>query len=224
MTKKDLKHSAIQLRKQGFTYSEILAKIPVAKSTLSLWLRSVGLTTRQKQRITKKRRQAQLRGAMARKKQRIDIEKKIINEGRLEIGPLTKRDLLILGAALYWAEGSKQTELNRSQGVIFSNSDPEMIRLFLIWLREACNIPEKDIIFEIYIHQSQSRSAAINYWTTELKITPKRLNRIYLKKHKPLKKKRYKKNYGLIRIGVRRSTNLNRKIRGWIKGMQLGVV
>ncbi len=37
------KEKAIALRKQGKTYSEILAKIPVAKSTLSLWLHDVGL-------------------------------------------------------------------------------------------------------------------------------------------------------------------------------------
>ena len=84
MTKKDLKNSAIQLRKQGFTYSEILEKIPVAKSTLSLWLRRVGLTTRQKQRITKKRRQAQFRGAMARKKQRRKSIKRITDLSELE--------------------------------------------------------------------------------------------------------------------------------------------
>lgn len=224
MVKKSQKQLAIQLRKQGLTYSEILKKVPVAKSTLSLWLRSVGLTKRQKQRITKKRRQAQLKGAMARKRQRINLEKKIIRRARSEIGSLTKRDLFILGTALYWAEGSKQTDTRRSQGVIFSNSDSQMICLFLTWLKEICGIREKDIIFELYIHQSQNSDLCKRYWIKKLGISQTKLNRIYLKKHIPLKGKNYRKNYGLIRIIVRRSTNFNRKIRGWIKGIYLGVV
>jgi len=42
------KEKAIKLRKRGFSYSEILREIPVAKSTLSLWLRSVGLAKKQR--------------------------------------------------------------------------------------------------------------------------------------------------------------------------------
>lgn len=48
------KKKAIELRKQGLSYREILEQIPVAKSSLSLWLRSVGLSKKQKQRLTEK--------------------------------------------------------------------------------------------------------------------------------------------------------------------------
>ncbi len=47
MAKIELRKKAIDLAK-GKTYSEILKDIPVAKSTLSLWLRWVGLSVRQK--------------------------------------------------------------------------------------------------------------------------------------------------------------------------------
>jgi orotate phosphoribosyltransferase-like protein len=59
MAKPNLKQKAIQLRMNGLTYSEILKCIPVAKSTVSLWLREVDLSVPQKQRITKKRIAAQ---------------------------------------------------------------------------------------------------------------------------------------------------------------------
>mgnify|MGYP000140241659 CR=1 FL=1 len=36
------KEKAITMRKEGKTYSQILAVVPVAKSTLSLWLQDVG--------------------------------------------------------------------------------------------------------------------------------------------------------------------------------------
>ena len=53
--KNELKSKAIELRKQGFSYSEILKQIPVAKSTLSVWLKNVGLSKKQKQKLTKKK-------------------------------------------------------------------------------------------------------------------------------------------------------------------------
>jgi hypothetical protein len=42
------KEKAIKLRKSGATYSEVLREVPVSKSTLSLWLRDVGLSKTQK--------------------------------------------------------------------------------------------------------------------------------------------------------------------------------
>ena len=71
--KTKLKNKAIKLRTKGKTYSEILKEIPVAKSTLSLWLRKVGLSKSQKQRITKKRVKAGLKGAQKRREQRIEL-------------------------------------------------------------------------------------------------------------------------------------------------------
>jgi len=60
--KADEQKRAIGFRKKGLTYNEILKRVPVAKSTLSLWLREVGLAKRQRQRLTEKRKAAQLRG------------------------------------------------------------------------------------------------------------------------------------------------------------------
>jgi len=75
MVKLKEKEKAIKLRKKGHSYSQILEKIPVAKSTLSLWLRSVKLAKRQKQQLTQKKLAAAFRGAMKRREQRIDIQK-----------------------------------------------------------------------------------------------------------------------------------------------------
>ncbi len=55
MSKFNLKEKAIELRRKGFSYSEILKEILVAKSTLSIWLKEVGLSISQKQKITAKR-------------------------------------------------------------------------------------------------------------------------------------------------------------------------
>jgi hypothetical protein len=45
------KNKAIELRKQGKTFGEILSKIPVSKGSLSYWLRNITLTHGQLARI-----------------------------------------------------------------------------------------------------------------------------------------------------------------------------
>jgi hypothetical protein len=215
------KEVAIELRKQGYSYSEILKKIPVAKSTLSLWLRSVGLAKRQKQRLSEKKRAGQLKGAQTKREQRILLSEKIKSEAAKEVGKISKRELWLIGIALYWAEGTKQKESNPSQKVRFINSDPLMIKLFLKWLTEICSIPLENLNFEIYIHETANIEKAKKYWSNVLNLPIIKFQKVRLKKHKiKTNRKSINKNYyGLLAINVKRSTNLNRKIMGWIEGI-----
>ena len=125
------KQQAIQLRKEGKTYSEILSEIPIAKSTLSDWLKSVQLATPQKQRITKKRKSAALRGAQVRHQNRISEVEALEKQGFIDVNRLSARELWLIGVALYWAEGSKQYDHSPSTGVTFNNSDARMLLVFL---------------------------------------------------------------------------------------------
>src|SRR3989338_8269755 len=49
-----LKELALKLRTEGLSYQEIAQKVPVAKSTISLWVRNVPLTTVQRKRLNEK--------------------------------------------------------------------------------------------------------------------------------------------------------------------------
>jgi transposase len=42
------KEKAIELRRQGYSYKDILAQVPVAKSSISLWLQNLPLTAEEK--------------------------------------------------------------------------------------------------------------------------------------------------------------------------------
>ncbi len=221
--KPDLKEKAIDLRKRGLSYSEIIGQIPVSKSTLSLWLHLVELSKKQKQRLTDKKLASALKGAQARKTQRIKISNEIKVESCAQIKSINYKELLLIGTALYWAEGSKEKEHSVSQGVIFSNSDPLMIKLFIKWLKEILSVKEEEIVPEIYIHENSINNitAVKKYWSGITNIPISEFNRVYFKKNKlSTKRKNIGKNYyGLLRIRVRRSTNMNRKISGWIEGV-----
>lgn len=47
------------------------------------------------------------------------------------IGPLSEREVLLVGAALYWAEGTKSKPWRRRHRLAFMNSDPTIIVVFL---------------------------------------------------------------------------------------------
>lgn len=224
MHKKTLnKKQAIKLRKSGLSYNEILLEVPVAKSTLSLWLRSVGLSKRQKQKLTAKRKTAQLKGAESMRRQRLMLTEEIKTNARKKVRKISSRELWLIGTALYWAEGSKAKENNVSERVRFGNSDPRMLRIFLRWLTDTCKFVLQDIKFEIYIHKSSVNNIerVKMFWAKEMNVPLNLLQTVYFKKNNP---KTRKSNvdadyFGLLRIIVRRSTNFNREIAGWIEGV-----
>lgn len=228
--KAEFKNEAIFWRRKGLSYSEILKRVPVAKSTLSLWLRSIGLARRQKQRLTKRRLAAARRGGQAKKQQRLISREKIKQEAALDITEITGKDLWLIGIILYWAEGSKEKEHKPGSGVLFSNSDPLMIKMFLCWLKKCLLLEQERIILEIYLHENHKNDIEFikKYWSDITGFPVGRFDRIYFKRHKPVtNRKNIGNNYrGLIRIRVTKSSELNRRIAGWIEGIckQCGVV
>lgn len=220
---KNYKRKAIFLRKQGFSYSEILKEIPVARSTLSLWLRKVGLSKTQEQKFTEKKRLAMLRGAEARRSQRITATERIKSEAIKEVKLLSKRELWLIGISLYWAEGSKEKESHPGLGVNFTNSDPFMIKIFLKWLTEICEIKKENVCFEIYIHEYKKPEIekVIKYWCEVTGFSKEYFKNVYYKTNKinSARKNQGSLYYGLVRVKVRASSSLNRKIAGWIAGI-----
>lgn len=217
--KESLKRQAVVMRLKGMSYSEILKEISVSKSTLSLWLRTVGLTKRQTQDLTEKKLAGMKRGSEKRRLQRISKETNIIRSSEVEFNFLQEEESLlkIIGAVLYWAEGAKQKNHNVSQGVVFANSDILMIKIFLRWLGKICHVQIQDIGYELYIHESADIEKAMQYWKEGLGVDTLKIR---YKKHIPTHRRNIGFAYnGMMRVRVKKSTDLNRRITGWINGI-----
>lgn len=219
------KEKAIKLRKQGNSYSEILTKVGVARSTLSEWLRHIKISNPQINRLRLKNEKARKLGSIALKNKRIAKSQHITNQSSLEIKNIDTNTLKIIGAILYWAEGSKQNEHEPSKELIFTNSDPRMIRIYILWLRKCLFVKDENIKFEIYIHETYSKTPRqlSKYWSGIVGFTSDRLNKIYFKKNKvkSFRKNRSINYNGVLRVTVRKSTDLNRKVMGWVDGICL---
>lgn len=220
---KTLFDQAINLRRQGLSYAEILREVKVAKSTLSLWLRDVNLSEKQSQKLTEKKIKSARRGGEKRHLQKIEKIKRINDESKKDVTKISKRELWLMGVMLYWAEGTKEKEWRPGTGIQFSNSDPFMIKIFIEWLRKVFDASNDDIGFEIYIHENEKgRTDNVSeFWARKLNLPTSKFSRIYFKKNKI---KTNRKNtgtlyFGLIKVKVKASSHLNRKIAGWIKAI-----
>lgn len=217
------RHEAVALRRQGISYDEILSRYSVAKSTLWRWLKTEGLVASQPHELTARRRAAQKLGAAAQRQKRLRITQTILDQAQAEIGAISTRELWLLGIALYWGEGAKEHPGTKpSAQVIFSNMDPRMLRVFLAWLIRCCDIDPADIVFEIYLHEHADGEMARQWWAEQLLSYPAVATcPIRWKRHNPSPRRSNvgADYHGLLRLYVRRSTNFNRQIAGWIQGI-----
>lgn len=207
------KIEAVKLRKEGASYSDIVKKINVPKSTLSTWLRDIELTPQQKEKLLKGREKSRYAGAKAQQKKRIEKTKKIINESKKEFPLLVKNHLFLSGLVLYWAEGDK----NQLERVKFTNSDEATIIIMMKWFREICNVPESKFRIALRIHNLHSRSNIKNYWSKITKVPKKQFYKIYIKQSSLRQRKNILYN-GTCAIVIN-STDLFRKIMGWRLGL-----
>ena len=216
------KERAIAMRREGKTYGEILAAIPVAKSTLSLWLREVGLSKEQMQNITAKRIAAQKKGARIRHQMAVEKRDGIYESSREQIGELTEREVWLLAMMAYWAEGSKERAKAGSQ-VRFGNMDPRMIRVFLYWLMTVQRMSLSNLKFEIYVHENNKHRVQVvrEFWSRELNLPLSSLEIVRFKTHKIKTNRKNIGNlyYGLIQVTVMASSTLTRQLEGWVQGI-----
>ena len=222
------KEKAIVLRKEGKSYSEILKVVPIAKSTLSDWLRDVGLSKAQHQKLTIKRLEAAKRGALAKHRQKELLIEEINKKALKDIQHVSKRELWLIGIILYWAEGTKEKNFHPGSSINFNNSDPRMIKVFIKWLLESCKIYKDRINFEIYIHENSKNNVEVvrKYWAKVSGFPLEKFHKIYFKKNKIKKTNRRNTGdlyYGLLRVRVSASSSLLRQVAGWTEAVVRGI-
>lgn len=215
-----VKYGAIALRREGYSYSEILKKIPVAKSTLSLWLRSVGLSKRQKQTLSEKKLAGMRKGWIRVHENKVKRVADIKDAARKEIAKYINNPLWLAGLILYWGEGAKEKSWGPGTALKFTNMDIATHRIFIKWVREFGGYSSEDFKYEIYIHDTGDIEKAKQFWAEQLGVQPD-IFRIYTK-HAAIKTKRKnigREYNGVLRICILKSIDFNRRIAGWTEGV-----
>lgn len=217
-----IKQTAISLRKQGKTFRQISAQLNIPLGTTHLWTKDTSLSESQLQHIRDKHQNAfhQGRKNAAEKQKQLSHQRFHINYdlGFSLISNITQRELILIGASLYWAEGFK-----KDSRLGFANSDPRMIKLFLKWLIEIMKVPEKDIRLRVGVNQSYKDQVYLieKKWSEMIHIPLEQFQKPFFQQTT------WKKQYpnpdqylGVLRIRANKQIALFQQIQGMISGLQ----
>ena len=161
------RQKARELRGQGLTTTQISQELKVSKSSVSLWVRDIELSKKQVESIQLLNPifNRQLGGGKVKADKARDLRLQYQEEGKLK----AKESNLLHQAAcmLYWAEGAKSKNQCR-----FTNSDVNMVKLFVRFLRECFCLTNDKITITIncYTTNGFTKEEIENYWLDQLQL------------------------------------------------------
>lgn len=222
MKRKQIEYEkAIALRTTGKSLKKIAKLLGVSVSIVSIWSKEVELTEKQKEKL--KRRKVNIRHLRRLAKQshleKIFRVKRLFESSSAEIKPLTDNELFLTGLALYWAEGFKSIKEGR---LGFCNSDPRMIKFMITWFVKALKVKKEDFILRTEFNEShKDREEEIKYfWSKSTSILLNQFEKPFYHHSAWLRDYPDRDNYfGVLRIRIRKSSELLNKMRGWISGL-----
>lgn len=164
------KAEATQLRRSGKSYQEILRILAVPRSTLSGWFGKEDWSAKIRQQLTADTRDTHNLRLVDLNKIRGENLELAYDEARRvaaeEFELLKYNPIFIAGIMLYWGEGDKAT---RGQ-VRLTNTDPEMLKLYYIFLKDVCRISTKRIGAHVLLYPDLNEKATLEYWSSRIGI------------------------------------------------------
>lgn len=223
MAKRELRKQAETLRQQGWSVPAIAAELKVARSTAFEWTKHL---PREGNEAAVARRKAHSKAMTDARWSEHRVERDadraaILESAAAGVGQLSDRELLFIGAAIYWSEGSKAKPWRPNHWpVTFTNSDLGLVRLFLRFL-EVVGYHRDELNFRLSIHESADVDVAEQWWISQLGLKADALARTTLKKHNPSPGRHnagvdYR---GCLVVRVPRPTRLYWRIEGIMKGL-----
>lgn len=191
------KHTkAIALRRKGFSLTEIKDRLSISKGTASLWLRDVKLKNPAIERLASRANLGRARSHETRRERREMFE--LILKKRaaklLNSTPISRNHSKIICACLFRCEGNKNTK----NGIQFTNSDPLLVKTFIMLLKSSFSLRESKFRASLHLHEYHSPRKQILFWS---KITGIPTSQFIKPYQKPHTSKRIKKDYpGCINI------------------------
>ncbi len=107
-------------------------------------------------------------------------------------------ELRAIGSMLYWGEGYKGDDKNPAKSVDFANSDPDMIILFLKFLRNNYILENAKFRILLYCYSDQDVNNLIDFWSSIIDIPKNQFTKPYIRKDFKVLGRKMK--YGLIHI------------------------
>jgi transposase-like protein len=191
-------------RQEGAPIKEIARRVGVAPSSVSRWVRDIELTGAQEREL--------LRRNPAYNRQLSGTAKQAANRRaeRIAYQEAGRRLALqgdrchVAGCMLYWAEGEKDRNALR-----FYNSDPEMVRFFVVFLKKYFDLRDEEIKItcNLFADHIQRQHEIEQFWLDVAQLSKPSLCKSYVNVYsRHSKKKRTNRlPYGTVRVTVCRT-------------------
>lgn len=207
-------HLAIKLRKRNKSYNKISKELGVPKSTLAYWFGNKDWSKEIKKELTRKAlyvAKKRLRLINKTKKEKWEKWREEHRQrARKEFPYLKKNPLFLAGLMLYWGEGDSKIE----NGLVrLSNTDPMMIKIIFLFLKNVCRIPEEKVKATLILYPDLDENKCKNLWSKTSGISK---NRFYKTQFIYGRHPTRRLSYGICNIYVS-SRELKEKIFVWLK-------
>jgi hypothetical protein len=199
-------------REEGRSVKEIATLLRVSPSSVSRWTADIALSA---DCVDALRRRASSGGLKASRAKSASMRgTRLLDQERgreLARHPIR---LHLAGCMLYWAEGSKCRN-----AVKLTNSDPDLLALFVRFLRECYDVPPDRMVLSVNCHLNNGLelSAIESWWLQRLELPPCSLRKATV--NTPSQASRWRRNvlvYGTARVTVH-STAIVQSIYGAIQ-------
>jgi transposase-like protein len=211
MSNREKRDAVRKLRQQGRQLTEIATELNIPYNTVRKWCRDIELTDTQLDTLSEAnpRRAAQQKGAQKNKQNALEDRLAYQEMGREQAQAGNLRHLM--GCMLYWGEGAKHRGHLR-----FTNTDPDMLKLFVEFLRLEFGVPDEKFTLRVLTHsENQEEWVQIQaYWLEFLALPKNTKVAMQLKIGTQSRKKRYQ--YGICTVDVY-STEIVQNIFGAIQ-------
>lgn len=202
------------LRKKGYSINQIVEEAGFTKSSVSVWVRDIILTKKQKEKLSQrgrsvesieKRRIIRLFNEQAKRQT-------IFDKAKEDYISISEEQLKLIGIILYLGEGGKT-----SRGMVrLANSDPSVIKIMMRFFREVCNVHESKFRAHIHTFSHADIEKTEKYWSKITGISRKQFFKTYTKPSSASLQKRDKLLFGTLDIYVC-DTKLFLTITGWME-------
>ncbi len=124
-------------------------------------------------------------------------------QGKNFVGVMSKKEKLLFLSALYWAEGNKKD-------FSLTNSDPNLISVFVNILKEEFNISNADLKISIRIYEDLNKETCLSFWSKIVGIPTDKFVSVNVLSGKKVGKLKY----GMCRIRIVKGGRSLKKIQG----------
>lgn len=208
------KEQATLLRRQGMSYKKIRDEIGVPVSTLAGWFKNEPWSRAIKSRLSAAvswSNPLSLELLVQANRERWSLKREEYRIAAIkEFATLKSDQLFFAGIMLYWGEGEKQP---KSSQVRLANSEPEMIKIFYLFLTKVLKIQSDKIFAWLLLYPDLVDSVQKNFWSKATGIPKESFKKsIYIKGRHPTKRL----SYGVCTIVVS-SRALKERVLKWLE-------